>query len=164
MAALAHAEAPLRKLYAAKGRPPDKPIPLMVADVAMVADEGAALTPLAEALAQRFWPGALTLVLDTPAGTVGFRVPDFAATRAVLLAVGGPLAVTSANRSGEPPARRVEEAVEALGPAVVLALDAGPVPGGIASTVVRVFEDRLAILRKGAISESAIRSATAGIL
>ncbi len=104
-------------------------------------------------LARRFWPGALTLVLPVGDGTEGFRVPDHAVTRAVLAASGGLLRITSANRSGAPESRDAAAAVAALGRHVSVVLDAGPAPGGVASTVVAIASDgALRVLREGALS------------
>jgi L-threonylcarbamoyladenylate synthase len=151
--------AALEKLFAAKGRPQDKPIALLAADVEELERHGAQLPPAARRLAGKFWPGPLTLVLDSPAGWFGFRIPDHAVMRALLRGWGGVLAVTSANRSGEPPATTAAAALAALEPYVALALDAGPAAGGVPSTVVKVDGARVEILRAGAIGETAIRAA-----
>ncbi len=146
----------LDRIYAAKGRPEDKPIPRLAADVRQVEREGAELEPAARRLAERFWPGPLTLVVPARSGPVGFRVPNHAVTRALLRRMGRVLAVTSANRSGERPARTAQEAAAALGDAVALVLDAGPSPGGVPSTVVSVAGGRVEILREGAIARAEI--------
>ena len=147
----------LAKLFEAKGRPQDKPIALLAAGVDELERHGAKLPPAARRLAAKFWPGPLTLVLDSPAGWLGFRIPDHPATLALLRAWGGVLAVTSANRSGEPPATTAAAALAALAPFVALALDAGPSTGGVPSTVVKVDGERVEVLRAGAITEEAIR-------
>jgi L-threonylcarbamoyladenylate synthase len=151
------------RIVLAKGREADKPIPLLAADAADVRRYGAELTGPEGELANRFWPGPLTLVLRVKGTTEGFRVPDCAVTRAVLRESGGILLVTSANRSGDPPALTAEEAARCLGSAVTLVLDAGPAPGGTPSTVVRIDHGRPRILREGAVSagriEAALRSA-----
>ncbi len=149
--------AALAQLFEAKGRPQDKPIALLAAGVDELERHGAKLPPAARRLAAKFWPGPLTLVLDSPAGWLGFRIPDHPATLALLRAWGGVLAVTSANRSGEPPATTAAAALAALAPFVALALDAGPAAGGVPSTVVKVDGERVEVLRAGAISEEEIR-------
>src|SRR5262245_7707348 len=115
----------IERLFAAKRRPPDRAIALLIADAAQAADLGI-LNEAAEILAGTFWPGGLTLVLPRRPGrglpalvadgaeiaTVGVRVPDHEAPRALARAV-GPLPTTSANRSGEPEARDADE-IEAL--------------------------------------------------
>lgn len=140
-----------QKLCRAKGRPGDKPIPLLAADCAQVERWPAKLGPVARALAERYWPGALTLVLPAGQGWEGFRIPDHAAARAIASAAGVALRVTSANRSGASPALTARAAAEALGDAVELVVDAGPAPGGRPSTVAQIGETTITILREGAI-------------
>jgi len=140
-----------QRLCQAKGRPEDKPIPLLTANCAQIERWPARLGPVARALAKRYWPGALTLVLPAGNGWEGFRIPDHAAAQAVLSAVGGALRVTSANRSGSAPALTAKAAAETLGGAVELVLDTGPAPGGRPSTVVQIGETTITILREGAI-------------
>lgn len=160
-------------LYAAKARPPDKAIALLLADV----DQAGGIGEISEAarlLAGAFWPGGLTLVVprraDRPLpaaltggelapgeiATVGLRVPGHATPRALAAAV-GPLPTTSANRSGEPEARNADEIEAMLGDAIALIVDGGPSSGGLASTVVDLSGERPRILRHGAIPEAAIR-------
>ncbi|MBN1558229.1 MAG: threonylcarbamoyl-AMP synthase [Lentisphaerae bacterium] len=144
------------RLYAAKGRAADKPVALLAADLGAVERWGAVLPAPARRLAEAYWPGPLTLVLRVRGASgagaeEGFRVPACALTQALLRACGGVLRVSSANRSGAPPALTAAEAAAALGEAVDVILDAGPAPGGVASTVVRVAGDTLEILREGAV-------------
>ena len=142
----------IERLFAAKSRPPDKAIALLLADVDQAAEIGE-LSADATALAGGFWPGGLTLVVprrrDRPlpaaltggelapgeVATVGLRVPAHATPRALAAAL-GPLPTTSANRSGEPEARAADEIEAMLGDAIELILDGGPSAGGLASTVV----------------------------
>jgi len=149
----------LEKLFEAKGRPRDKPIALLAATFGDLERQGAQWPPAARRLAARFWPGPLTLVLDSPAGRLGFRVPDHPVMLALLHAWGRVLAVTSANRSGAPPALTAAAALEALATFVALALDAGPATGGVPSTVVKVTGTQLEILRGGAIPAEEILAA-----
>lgn len=156
----------IERLFAAKSRPPDKAIALLLADASQ-ANEIGELSGAALALAREFWPGGLTLVVprraerplpaaltgDVP--TVGLRVPDHAAPRAIAAAV-GPLPTTSANRSGEPEATNGDEIEALLGHALELILDGGPSAGGPASTVVDTTSETVRILRQGAITEAAI--------
>jgi tRNA threonylcarbamoyl adenosine modification protein (Sua5/YciO/YrdC/YwlC family) len=151
----------IERLFAAKRRPPDKGIMLLLAEAAQAGRIGV-MTPAADALAAAFWPGGLTVVVDQrpdielPAAltagtpTIGLRVPDHAAPRALAAAV-GPLPTTSANRSGEPEAADAAAILEQLGDALDLVLDGGPAHGGPASTVVACIGDRARILRVGAI-------------
>jgi L-threonylcarbamoyladenylate synthase len=149
-------------LFEAKGRPRGKPIALLAASMQQVAAFGTTMQPAAKALAERFWPGPLTLVLPTPHGSLGFRIPSHNATLELLRRAGTVLAVTSANASGEAPALTAAEAARALAGFVSLVLDAGPSPGGVASTVVRLEGRDIQIIREGAISKNDILRAASG--
>lgn len=175
LGALAADGAAVARLVRAKGRPDGKPLPLLAAGLDQV-EAVADLPPLARRLAAAFWPGPLTLVVPARPGlhpaitgggaTVGIRVTSSPVAAALARAAGGPLVATSANLAGEPPAA----AVEALGAALVarldLVLDAGPAPGGLASTVVALEGEgatvRLRLLRAGPIAAEAV-AAAAGI-
>ena len=148
-------------VYRAKGRPENKPLPLLAADAAQAEAFGAAFTEGARRLASRFWPGPLTMVLEARGTWEGFRVPDHAVALAVLRAIGRCLRVTSANRSGEPPACSAAEARVALGAHVVLILDAGPCRIGTPSTVVQFRGEELVVLREGAIPPDQLRACLA---
>lgn len=161
-------EAAIDRLFAAKQRPPEKAIPVLLADADAVTRVAADFPDAARRLAAVFWPGPLTLVLpkraDLPSNlstlpTVGVRVPDHERARAVIAASGGALAVTSANRSDEPPACTVQQAIDALADRVVVYLDGGPCPGGMPSTVAAVIENEVQILREGPISAAVLRAA-----
>ena len=157
----------IERLFAAKGRPPDRAIALLLADAGQAAEIGV-LDRVAAALAKAFWPGGLTLVvprrpdrtlpavLAAGASTIGLRVPAHAAPRALAAAV-GPLPTTSANRSGEPEARTAAEIERLLGDAVELILDGGPSSAGPASTVVDVTGPQPRVLRAGAVPVSEVR-------
>jgi L-threonylcarbamoyladenylate synthase len=157
----------IERLFAAKGRPPDRAIALLLADAAQAADIGV-MNTAATTLATALWPGGLTLVvprrpaaalpeiLTGGAPTIGLRVPAHAAPRALAEAV-GPLPTTSANRSGEPEARTAHEIERLLGDAVDLIVDGGPSNGGPASTVIDVTGPRPRVLRAGAIATEEVR-------
>ncbi|MDI6774593.1 MAG: L-threonylcarbamoyladenylate synthase [Verrucomicrobiota bacterium] len=147
----------LDRLFEAKGRDRNKPIPFLVAGLDAVAACGAELNGIEQRLARRFWPGPLTLVLNVGSWTEGFRVPNHEVALALLREVGGSLRATSANLSGEPPALTADDARRALGAAVDAILDGGPVQGGAPSTVVKVEQGTIRILRSGAISEAELR-------
>ena len=159
----ARADAPdaMARLYAAKGRDAAKRIALFAADLAAARAAGAQADEIAERLAAAFWPGPLTLVLPAAAGEwIGFRCPDHSVALAWLRALDGIVpAVTSANRSGAPAAKTAAEAWDALAPHVALALDAGPVAVGAASTVVKVAGGAVDILRPGPIDRAALERA-----
>ena len=149
----------LDKIYEAKSRERGKPIPLLAVGVAAVEAFGARLGAVERRLAVRFWPGPLTLVLGVGERTEGFRVPDHGVALALLGANGGPLRVTSANVSGEPPALTAEAAACTVGVSVELILDAGPSPGGTPSTVAEVVNGEVRILRAGAIARELLEQA-----
>jgi L-threonylcarbamoyladenylate synthase len=152
----------VERLFAAKRRPPDKGIMLLL-DRLEQAGEIGAMTAAATALAGACWPGGLTVVVPQRAErplpavltggtpTIGLRVPDHPAPRALARAV-GPLPTTSANVSGLPEASTADEIRAQLGDAVDLILDGGPAHGGPASTVVDCTVDPVRLLRVGAVS------------
>ena len=156
----------IERLFAAKQRPPEKAVAVLLADEAQAGALGI-VGPAAAALGGRFWPGGLTLVLPVRpearlprvlaggAPTIGVRVPDHAAPRAIAQAL-GPLPTTSANRSGESDARDAREIAERLGDSIALVLDGGPIHGGPASTVVDCTGERPVIRRVGAIPPAEI--------
>jgi L-threonylcarbamoyladenylate synthase len=157
----------IASLFRAKGRPEEKPIALLVADPEDVRQVAAEVTHEAERLMDRFWPGALTLVLPAspslPAAllggktTVGVRMPDHPLALALLRAWGAPLAVTSANRSGEQDRCSGREVETALKGHVPLVLDGGRTPGSAPSTVVDLTVSPPRVLRLGPITEARIR-------
>jgi L-threonylcarbamoyladenylate synthase len=159
----------IERLFAAKRRPPDRAVALLLADAAQAAVLGE-VGDAARVLGERFWPGGLTLVLPVRPGarlprvlaggspTVGVRVPDHLSPRA-LAAVLGPLPTTSANRSGEPELPDAEAIRATLGEAIALVLDDGPARGGPASTVVDCSGERPRVLRAGALQPELIAAA-----
>ena len=151
----------IERLFHVKRRPLDKGIIVLLDSTAQAATVGV-MGPAATALAEACWPGGLTLVVpqrpDAPMpaaltdgiSTIGLRVPDHAAPRALAAAV-GPLPTTSANVSGSPEARDASEIVDQLGDAIDLILDGGPAHGGPPSTVVDCAGELPLVLRVGAI-------------
>ena len=151
----------LERLFAAKQRPLDKGIVLLLESAAQAARAGV-MTPAASTLAGAFWPGGLTLIVpqrhDVPwpealtggAETIGLRVPDHDAPRTLARAL-GPLPTTSANVSGQPEASDAAAIVAQLGHAIELVLDGGPARGGPPSTVVDCSGAWPTILRSGAL-------------
>lgn len=167
LAADATSEAAVAQIYAAKGRPSFNPLIIHVADVAM-ARRLVAFNPVAEALANAFWPGPLTMVLprlpDCPVAklasaglpTLAVRLPSHPAMRALIAAAGVPLAAPSANRSGAISPTRASHVQASLGGRIPFILDAGPTSEGVESTIVRPDEDSVTLLRPGPITASAI--------
>ena len=136
------------RLYTIKGREAKKPIALLASDIAAIEKFGSPVKDKARELAEKHWPGALTLVI----GKEGFRIPDHAETRALIAACGGVLRVTSANLSGRRPATDAPRALKDVGLSADYVVDDGVSPGGVPSTVVRVLDDGgLEVLREGAI-------------
>lgn len=162
-------DAAIAGLLKAKGRGRDMPPPVLIGNVATMAALAIDIPDGATALAEKFWPGGLTLILRAqPAlawdlgetnGTVALRVPDHPAAIA-LLSRTGPLAVSSANVSGKPAAVSAQEAQNQLGSSVAVYLDAGTAPGQVASTIVDATGPRLKVVRYGAISLEALREIT----
>lgn len=147
------------RLRLIKGRDAAKPFQVLIADFAQAEELGAAATPLLRRLAECFWPGPLTLVVDRAGGgTLGLRVPDGGFVRELLLVLGRPLTASSANHAGEPPALDGAQALAALGDEVDLVVDGGRVEIGLASTVAKLEGGRLAILREGAIPAAELRA------
>jgi L-threonylcarbamoyladenylate synthase len=162
----------LRALVAAKRRPEEKGIAVLVDGLDQVED-WVRVPPAAVLLGSRFWPGALTLALPIRDGrslpeiltggraTLGVRVPDHPVPRAIAREL-GPIAVSSANVSGEPEATSAAEIAAILGSAVSVVLDDGPPRGGTASTVAGFTPDGdLAIFREGAIPVATLEAVLA---
>lgn len=147
-------------LLAAKGRGRQMPPPVLVASPEMLDVLAVGVPQAARELARAFWPGALTLIvraqpsltwdLGETAGTVALRMPDDPVALALLRRT-GPLAVSSANRTGRPAATTVAEAHDQLGARVAVYLDAGPARGGVPSTIVDATAPLLGVVRQGAI-------------
>ena len=142
----------LAAIFELKNRPLDKRIPILVADLSQVTDFEVDARALA--LAGRFWPGALTLVLPGADATQAFRAPDHPVALALIRAA-GPLLATSANRSDEPDTLGADEVLIAFArqqDELAAVIDGGSVPGGIASTVVDLNAAPARVLREGPIS------------
>jgi L-threonylcarbamoyladenylate synthase len=155
----------VEKIYAAKGRPATSPLIVHVSSVYMACTLVTEWPPEAEALAQSFWPGPLTLVLPkkqsvpdiVTAGlpTVGVRMPDHPLALALIRAAGVPIAAPSANRFTGLSPTTAEHVREIFGDAIPV-LDGGPCRVGIESTVVSIVEGKIVLLRPGHVSLSAI--------
>lgn len=183
IAALASNESAVKRLIDAKGRREDHALPLAIAGYEMLSDYIPVPGVIGQRLARRCWPGPLTLVFDgtatesqftryplsvrkaiMPGGTVGLRVPNTPITQEILNVLGEPVALSSANLSGESPAITAEEIMAQLGDNVDLILDAGVSDLKKPSTVVKVEADSLEILREGAISSNTIEKLIAKII
>lgn len=146
----------LEKLYSAKERDRGKPVARLAASLEQVEALGARFGTSGRRLAETFWPGPLTLVLDTPDGPTGFRVPAHEVPLALARAFGRPIALTSANKSGGADAVTAQEAFAHLKDRVSLFLDAGECTGKKPSTVVQCLEDGIRLLREGTVPFSEI--------
>jgi len=148
-------------LLAAKGRGRQQPPPVLVGNVATLDGLATEVPDVVRDLVDAFWPGPLTIIclaqpslawdLGDTDGTVALRMPADE-TALALLRRTGPLAVSSANLTGQPSATTAAQAVEYLGENVAVYLDAGRAGGGVASTIVDATAERLTILRQGALS------------
>jgi len=147
------------RVFEIKGRSATKALPCIVSGIEQLGRVASAISPLASALASRFWPGPLTLIVPareavaaaSDDGTVAVRVSSLPLARE-LAAIAGPVTATSANASGAPPATTADEVVAQLGEAVDLVLDGGATPGGPASTMVDVTQATPELVREGAIA------------
>ncbi|MDO9129049.1 MAG: L-threonylcarbamoyladenylate synthase [Anaerolineales bacterium] len=164
--ALAFDAAAVEKIYEAKGRSTEKAIPILLGDTADLEKVTAQASEMALRLAARFWPGPLTLVVPkhpsipdalSPLPTVGVRVPDHPVARALLRAA-GPMAVTSANLSGQASPSTAEEVLVQLVGRIALIIDGGKTPDGVPSTVVNCAGAEPQILREGPITLAQIKA------
>jgi len=168
LAALAHRAGAILQLFEAKGRDTTKAIAVLIGSLEQLDQMTPGLPEAALKLARGFWPGALTLVVErhpdlpqvlSPRPTIGIRMPDHALALALLQA-SGPLATTSANRSGAANPLTAADVLVQLDGQVDLILDGGTCPGGVPSTVVDCTGPELKILRVGAITEAMIFEAS----
>jgi L-threonylcarbamoyladenylate synthase len=154
-------------LLAAKGRGRQMPPPVLVPDVRTLDGLAMQVPAAVRELVAAFWPGGLTVIcraqpslawdLGDTRGTVALRMPDHPAALALLRRT-GPMAVSSANRTGRPAALTAREALDQLGDAVAVYLDAGAAPGGVASTIVDATGTGLRLVRAGAIDLATLRT------
>lgn len=169
LAARADSDAAMRALFEVKGRRDDHPIPILLPATDGLPRAARVVPPDALRLAERFWPGPLTIVLpkapavsDLVTGgkpTVGLRVPDHSVALAILGACEFLVAVTSANLSGLPPARDAGQVAREFSGRVALIVAAGECPGGVPSTVVEIGAGGLRIIRAGALSVERLQEA-----
>jgi len=166
----------VERLLEVKGRGEGHPLTLAIRSAEEARDYAPDLSPLGQRLARRCWPGPITLVVDashpeglvrqlpdsvrqavSPGGTVGLRVPGHYIVLDVMRMLAGPLAFSSANRSGEPDAITADEVLSALGEELDLVVDDGPSRFGQPSSVLRIIENRYDVLRLGVVPEKTVR-------
>jgi len=168
----AFAPSAVTDLLAAKGRGRDMPVPVLVGSPQTVAGLTETLPDAAHALIEAFWPGPLTIVvqhapslawdLGDSAGTVALRMPLHPVAIELLIRV-GPMAVSSANRSGEPAPTTVSQAQLQLGESVVVYLDGGPCADAVASTIVDLTTATPRVVREGVLSVGELRGVCADV-
>jgi len=161
--------AAVKKIFAAKGRPADHPVIVHIADMSELKHWAAEVPRAAWLLAEKFWPGPLTMVLkrsphvnDLISGgqnSIGLRVPGHPVAQQLLKAFGGGIAAPSANKFGRLSPTTAEHVREELGDAVEMVLDGGPCDVGIESTIVDLTREPPAILRPGRVSAQQIADA-----
>ena len=159
----------VRSIFAAKGRPPDDPLIVHVLPQWPLEQVFASVSPIAQLLVDRLWPGPLTIVGPKAAGVpdlvtsglpdVAVRAPSHPVAQALLAAAGRPIAAPSANRFSYVSATTADHVIDDLGDSVDAVLDSGPATAGIESTVVRVNGTVLEVLRHGALSTADILAA-----
>lgn len=162
----------LRRVFDIKGRPASQPIPVLVDGLNMAARVTAQLPDWAERLAERFWPGPLTLILPasgalspviTAGGdTVAVRSPDHWVPQELMKRLGVPITGTSANLSGGPDPKTPEEVKVQLGGLVDAVVELGPAPRGTASTIVAVDGGGLRLVRQGVLAFEEVAAAAEG--
>ena len=155
----------VNRLYRVKQRPYQKGIPVLLADFDDLEKVTRHVPEIAWRYIERFWPGPLTLIVPkssnlptaiSPNEGIAVRIPDNDVARALIRTAGGALAVTSANRSGHPPAQTASQALIELGGWVAAVLDGGPSPMSVASTIVSCLGSHPEIVREGPLSAEAL--------
>jgi L-threonylcarbamoyladenylate synthase len=159
------------KVRILKGREGAKPFPYIIDKPDRLAEWGVSLSPVAAAIAETFWPGPVSLVVEDtenlpsdvldPRRTICVRMPDNNIARAIAGALGGLLVATSANPSGHPPARSAKEAVEYFRGEIDAVVDGGPSTCKLPSTIVEVTGRKVVILREGAVSADRLSAVVA---
>lgn len=148
------------RIYRMKRRDSGKPFQMLASSIAQAEKEGLVFEGEAKLISEKFFPGAMTLVVkNRNGGTTGLRIPDHQLTLELIKKLDSPLAATSANISGEPAALTLEDALKNIEILPDIAVDVGKIEAGIASTVVDATSIPFKILRQGPIKEAEIRRA-----
>ncbi len=159
----------LARVYEIKGRPLDRSLPVLVSSIEALERLTEPLDDRVASVLDRYWPGPLTVVLParhgfdqflvSESGGIGVRMPNHPLALEVIEKAGGAIACTSANLSGQPPARSAAEVAASIGDVTDLILDGGIAPGGVASTVILIREGLISVIREGAIPFATIAAA-----
>ncbi len=146
------------KIIQIKQRPKEKLFQVLIDSVEEAEAAGAFFDKRAKLLAEKFWPGPMTMVVPTKDGaTIGLRMPDYDLVREVIRELGQPLAATSANLSGEPPVKDISDIEDYFVDAFPdLVVDAGERTCNTASTVISLYGDEVTVLREGIITQQQI--------
>ena len=167
LGALAFDGEAVESIYLAKDRPIEKAIPVLIGDDTDLEKVSDDISDVTRKLASQFWPGPLTVIVPkrptlpesvSATNTIGVRIPDHPVARELLRAA-GPMAVTSANISGQPSPATAQEVFDQLNGRIELIIDGGRTPGGIPSTLVDCSESEIKVLREGPITLEQILSA-----
>ena len=156
----------LEKIYTIKGRDFDKPISIIIGSREDLTTFARDITPAAESLMDRFWPGGITLLFnasqDVPGkltaktGKIGIRLSSNPVATLLAQNLSGAITATSANRSGQEECVSIEEVLDCIGKSLDVVIDGGRTPGGAGSTIVDTTVDPPVIVREGIIPSSAI--------
>jgi L-threonylcarbamoyladenylate synthase len=159
--------AAIERVFQIKGRPETRALPILVDSIEQAVELARDIPDAFLTLASKFWPGALTLVVEAThrlplkvtgnSGRVALRWADSRIATALIEAVGGPITGTSANLSGQPSCTNADQIVRQLGSNLPLILDAGDTGGVLASTIVKIDGDEWSIVREGALPDAEIR-------
>lgn len=152
----------IKKLYEVKKRPVGKPFTIHISDINMIKKMHCEISEQAEELIKNFWPGPLTLILKSGKDKVGFRMPKNTVAKILIAKSGVPVAMPSANISGEKPPASASEVLGSFDGKIDLIIDGGKTELGKESTVVDMTTSSYKILRKGAITENEINRALNG--
>lgn len=166
LGANALSEDAVEKVYEAKGRPLNKPMPVLLSSFGDLTRVAQHASDVARLLALSFWPGALTMVLESRpgvsdlitagTGTIAVRVPNHPVPRELVRKLGAPITGTSANGSGGANPTTPEIVRAQIGDTIDIVIDGGPCPGDMPSTVVDVTRERAVLLREGVVSREEI--------
>ena len=153
-------EKAVERVYTVKKRPKDKPLTVHISSIDTLKEMVADIPPIAQKLINKFWPGPLTIILNSKDGRkVGFRMPSNRIALSLIKESGVPVVAPSANISGKRPPSSVEDVLEDLSDNIDMILDGGPTSLGIESTVIDATVFPCRVLREGAIGKSSLKDA-----